>query len=381
MIDTVQNPARTFDLAEIAPPVLARAAEEAPWLGPLLEEIRARFPIARTAQPFQEGEYARPVGHRRAFYRTMPGGAVVAFKGTEMQAADAAPMVRWLHARYDRMVSPLEELPILEHKAPGVLLMEEAMPEAEAALALQSRWIAAYPGLARTPVPLLVVRWPDDVVQRYRALLAPLLSRRVRGILERLLTGGMAGYAYYYPGRPLRATEVQGRDSLLAIGYLGRKESHAPTFSFEGTVKSWIQLAARMMALGFMPVSVSSDRSGQLVQPQNAVVDGGFVDMDSLQPIAEIQGDGELATTLWLLVSELAFSVTALLGGSASRSLEKLQRVQHVAAAVRIFELLRDILREEQARGLALDPRLARLVLEERGVEALDRLFTLHYPR
>ena len=381
MIDHVQGSSLAFDLAQASPTVLQRALQEAPWLGPMLEEMRARFPAAPSAQPFQSDEYFRPVGHRRAFYRTVAGGAaVVAFKGTEVRAGDLEPMARWIHARHDRMESPLEGFPIQEHKAPGVLLLEEAMSEAQAALAFQSRWVSAYPGLPRTPLPLLVLRWPEETVQRYQAAIGRLLSSRARAIVERLIAGGLAAYAYYYPGRTVRATEVQDRAGLVAAGYRSRKSGHAEAFSFEATVESWIRLVARMLALGFMPVSVSSDQSGQLVQPQNATVDGGFVDMDSLQPIAQIAGDGELATTLWLLVRELSFTVTALLGGSASRALEKLRGVQHVAAAARVFEMLRDFLREEQAAGVTVDPRLARLVLEERGVAALDRLFSLQYP-
>lgn len=376
----IETPEILFDLEQAAPQVLARASETAPWLAEELAALRKRLPVTLSAQPFRKGNWFRPANHRRAFYREQPGETILAFKGMEIVSDDSPFMVAMVAHKYDSTESPLEHFPLLEHKAPGALLLDEAMPEAQAALALQSRWVETYEGIARTPVPLLVLRWPAEVVQHYRDALFSHLSPRVSRIVERLISDGLAAYVYYYPGPPTRTTELTDRSAGLRIGYGDRKEYYAAALSFERTFHSWMQLVGRMLALGFMPVTLSHENAGYAVQMQNAVVDGGFVDMDSVQPLSAIQSPREFATTFWVMVSELAYSVGTLLRGASSRKLEKTLLVQHDAAVLSIIESLREVLREEEARGLKLDPRLREIVFEQAGFARLDKLFTLHYP-
>jgi hypothetical protein len=376
----IPTPEVIFDLERAGPSVLARAAETADWLPSALSDLRSRLPIARSAQPFDAGSWFRPASHRRAFYRRCPGPAVIAFKGTELLAEDAAGIVAWVHAKHDLLDSPLEQFPIQEHKAPGVLLTEEAIGEAQSALAFHSRWIEVYEGLARTPVPMLVVAWPGETIARYRDQMAPFLSARVKGILGRLLADGLAAYVYFYPGLPTRATELGDRDSLKMLGYAGRREELGAELSIERTFRSWMDLVGRMLAIGFMPVTLSHDRAGQMVQMQNAAADGGFMDMDSVQPLSRIADIREMITSFYRMLGDLALTTGTLFGGNDSRRMDGLPLVQRDAAILAVHEALASVLRREEARGLAIDPRLKEVVFPETPFSRLDRLYGAHYP-
>jgi len=236
----------------------------------------------------------RPVNHHRAFYWTLGPGRVVAFKGTEIVAADLDDSIARLARGRRFELRHLDHYPVRERKVPFALRLGEALREAENAALLQAAYVARYRALARVPLPLFVFRWSDDEVARFRGQLAPHLTRYVLDLVDELLASGLGVYVYYYPGIPLRVRELA-----------------SPIDATLDAVDDWVKLVARILALGFFPCSYVQADTGQMIQDQNAVVDGGFVDTDSLHAMAEGAEPGEFRRHLAFSTRVLAHTIPA----------------------------------------------------------------------
>jgi len=379
-----------WDVSNEAPEILTHLNAEAPWVTDAYKALRIEIPRCPTCRSFETEPFFRPEGHSRAFYQRGPDG-VIAFKGTEVCADDVQwafgvlSRARRIFGGYESLHSLLELFPIDEHKIPMAMHVREALDEATVAASFQMAHRQRYGHFAKMPLPLLVVRWPSDVVDLFRSLLLPRLSDSARAVVERLFREGLASYIYHYRGSTLRGVslEPQLRLTDAKTGYLARNAIMRTFADPEKAITGWIQLAGRMLALGYSPVTLANLHTGQCVQWQNAVVDGGLVDVDSLQPLASITSDRDFHDTMMLMLFELTTTIKRFLIGRFAAPVidprRDLTDTTTLFVYVRVFDALRETVERESA-GHALDPRLVKVLASGNLFEELHRTMQLIYP-
>ena len=195
-----------------------RLIENEPDIPAALRRLHKDVPIARTCASFVAEPYSRPFEHRRCFYFSFDSGGTLGFKGTEPLADDFAEEVRHvesLRAPFSR--SSLNHFVATEHKVPLGVSTHEALTQARITAQFQADHLARYGRLARVPVPLLVVLWP----QKFRAALVealkPFLAPTSFENLLRILEPGLSALIYYYPSLPLRAASA-APDKVADLG-------------------------------------------------------------------------------------------------------------------------------------------------------------------
>lgn len=371
-------------------PELARALEAiAPWTRAAHDEMRRRMPFGRTCRTFSAGAFFRPAGHYRAIYMHGSGQGVLAIKGTELFAEDVRnTLVSIKHGRHpqaDKKHSNLEHFPLIEQKVPMAVLVDEAITEARKAQLFQASHLERYGELANVPIPLIAIRWPQRAVAAFRDTLMPLLSGRAAELVDQRMACGLAAYVYFYRNPPLRAMHIDtALESKVSPhdGYRGRLAALEERADPRQVIHDWIALVARMLALGYMPCTHASHETGQCLRSMNAVIDGGFVDLDSMQLLSEMRSEDELIETVLVSLQELTDSVmTFALGSALSRS-NIGPSTAMIAQAV--FALVRDELRtamdEEARNGAVFDPRLATLLGRGDMFDGLDSVLAALYP-
>jgi hypothetical protein len=107
-----------------------------------------------------------------------------------------------------------------------------------------------------------------------------------------------------------------------------------------------------MLLLGFLPGTAAARRTGLCCQPQNACLDGGFVDLDSVVAAADLPDGGALAAALHAGVEALRDTVAAFLLPSGADGLAR----HHVDRYVE--DRLARALAQESEGGPPPDPRL-----------------------
>jgi hypothetical protein len=347
------------------------------------------MPFARTCRTFSAGAYFRPAGHYRAIYMQGSGQGVLAIKGTELFANDVRDtLVSIKHVRHphaDKKHSNLEHFPIIEQKVPMAVLVDEAITEARKAQLFQAAYLERYGELANVPIPLIAIKWPERTVAAFRDTLMPLLSERAAELVDQRMARGLAAYVYFYRNPPLRAQHIDAAlEAKVAPhdGYRGRLAALEERADPGQVVHDWIVLVARMLALGYMPCTHASHETGQCLRSMNAVVDGGFVDLDSMQLMSEIRSEDEFIETVLVSLQELSDTVvTFALGSALSRSNIGPSTALIAQAA---FALVRDQLRiamEEEARhGAVFDPRLFSVLGRRDLFAGLDSVLAALYP-
>ena len=307
-----------WDAAHQAPTLL----EVYPRMREQLQELRANFPVAPDLAPFDNGSDIRPFRHLRAFYRRTPEG-VVAVKGTEPLAGDPRAHLGILaNFRIDypgrgrSLFSALEHFPLVEQKIPLAMTAAEAMEDVTSAAAIQTAHLGKYAQLARTPLPLLAVRWPAAVSQNLFEVLGPMLSNRARGIVKQQMAGGLGSVIYHYPTLPLRVAHLP---AILGVpgGNHQWPEKLAALTDPAATIDNWISLVARILGSGYIPGSIESIGIGHCLEMKNAVIDGGFVDMGSVIRCDAIRDDQAFAEALLAAIADLTKTIRHFLLGDA----------------------------------------------------------------
>lgn len=348
--------------------------EAVPGLAGHLAALRRSVPVAHELRPFAADGFTRPHRHLRAFYKSVPEG-VIAIKGSEPLAPGLAPHFGVLRgfridypARGKSLFSALEHFPLIEQKIPLAVALDEAREDAAAAETVQSAHLARFGTVARVPLPLLVLRWPDAAVEQHLATLAPLLSKRARRIVETQAEGGFGAFVYYYPTVPLRVAHLPA-----ILGLTG----HEPAWRTKlagltdpaAAIERWIDLVARLLALGFLPGSIESIGVGHCLEIKNAVIDGGFVDLGSVQRFEEVTTPQGFAEPLLAALADLAKTVRHMLRGDAT-DVEAEYRNPSLTMLMVLHRLLPALGERVRALGPA-DPRLADFFAPKAAAEGL----------
>lgn len=359
------HPATPLFCLDTVPDVLPEPTRT--QLRELLERFATSAPIAPTLLPFEHGAAVRPAGHRRCYYVRLgddPRGAHVAIKGTEpLRLEQQRALIRsGLHrARMSaHALTGIDFFPIHEHKAPMVLLAREAIDEAEVAAAVYPAYVARYHEAPPLPLPLLAFRWPPAVLEAYWTLTAPELSPWAREITERLIAGGVGCYLYHYPTAPFPRVRHLAATLRSQTPRPGRIDALAVDHPPAEVIERWVRLFVRLLALGYLPATESQIRTGQSIQAQNAVVGSGFVDLDSLRPLAQITDDADLLGSYVLAVRVLAATLAVYLFNEQAET-ESASSPFATCLAYVYDAIARHAEEDVRTYGDAFDPRLRAL--------------------
>jgi len=361
-----------FDFRDEAPELCGELFRAAPWLARACEDWRRALPLPATSRAFVEPPWYRPPGSHRCVYycpasldrnalpTTPRGCAVAALKGLEPALPELTDMFRGFDRPCYSPHNILEHLVFEEKKVPGCLTVDEALREALAARMIQRAHLRHYGSLARLPFPLFVFRHRPETNTRIREQLQSFLSEAAFHALRPSLEAGLAVYVYYYPTPPVRVRDIES--TLEGLSFQRRSLKLLTLCDPERVIERWVQGVTRMLYLGVLPASLASLHTGSCCQPQNACLDGGFVDLDSLTPLDSLPSPTAVDAALEFSMSCMRDSVRALVmgsldptrpeGGHGRFDLHYLTRYLE-----RVFERA---LHTESAPGLSLDPRIQR---------------------
>jgi hypothetical protein len=306
------------------------------------------------------------------------GRAVLAWKGLEPCVFDFAALLAHLRRPSYSAHDMAEHLAIEEGKVPGCATLAECVREAERAAAVQSAHVVAYGTLARLPVPLFVYRHGEETAARVRDLLRGHLSAAVFESVRPRVEAGLGAYVYAYPSPPMRVRDLDF--ALHGAPFAERAAALSSLCDPEAAIGRWVATLARMLNLGFLPATLASIHTGVCCQPQNACLDGGFVDLDSVAPISDVKDDTALSAALQLTFESVLKTVRTLLVGASDPRKELTEnRVDLHELRQHLLARLSRALGTETRPSLALDPRVARYVTPAADAgELLQRLAAYH---
>lgn len=366
-------------------------AETEPWLAPALETLAIRLPLPETVGAFVARPFYRPPGSYRCFYycpsslhdegsgRSAGGRAVVAIKGLEPCTRDVNVVLRDLKRACYSPHNIAEHLIFEERKIPASLGLAEALREAKRAAEIQSAHVRVYGSLARLPFPLFVFRHSVEVERQILEMLRRELSDDALETVEPWVACGLGVYVYYYPTAPVRARDI---DLLLqGLGFQQRMFALIGLCDPEEVIRRWVCLFVRMLYLGVLPGTLPSFRTGICCQPQNACIDGGFVDLDSLTPLIALRDDTAVYAALQFSTDSLLNTVRALVAGSTDsmrpEGLEGRFDLHHLNLYV--LALIQDGILNEARQELGLDIRISRYYTSARSFEGLVNRVSPYY--
>ncbi len=372
---------RIWSLEQDAPHLL-QALTRRRTCDQFLDATRSRLPAPPTCEPFEFQSCTRPARHLRSYYLHPHGatGSVIAIKGSEVCVRDVdhatAASAKVRRAAFGLSVH--EKLLLNERKVPMALRRGEALAEAAAAARFQSDYLERYGRLAHVPLPLVVWAIPDAVAQAHQQRLTARASALTVPLVEQLMGEGLACYAYHYPSLPVRVRDVvQPIGSCgIAQSYRSRKARVSAGGDPLALVQSWVQLAVDILALGYLPVDISNYNIGNCLQWQNAVMDGGVVDVDSIHPLHPETSDQEVSESLMAMILWLSDTVHALL--VAGRTMTTMQPTLLLVAAQIHRQIAAEISR--RADEPRLDARVRRFFGAQSWLEGLDASLHAMFP-
>jgi hypothetical protein len=361
-----------------------------PWLAAALDTLAVKLPIPETVGTFVARPFYRPPGSYRCFYycpsslhdewpRQCEGHAVIAIKGLEPCTKDVDRVLRDFRRPSYSPHNILEHLIFEEQKIPAVLSLAEALLEARRAAEIQSAHLRVYGSLARLPFPLFVFRHSVEVERRILEMLRLELSKAALETVEPWITAGLGVYVYYYPTTPVRVRDVESL--LQGLSFQQRIFALIGICDPEQIVRRWVCCFVRMLYLGMLPGALHSFRTGICCQPQNACIDGGFVDLDSLTPVVSLRDDAAVYAALQFSTESLLSTVRALVAGSTDAT-----RPDVLDVRFDLYHLNRYVLAEiqhaidcETRVGIKLDTRISRYYTPPRSFESLVNHLSAYY--
>lgn len=368
-------PAEVLLRAEtIAPELLGALSRKSPRpLTRLAVELGERLPLPPTVEPFEAGQFVRLPRHQRCFYllaEPRPVGtqrprraaaAVLAIKGAEPWIPEFDRWVEELRFTYLDLTHTnqrrlAEHFALVEHKLPGALSRDEAEREFWAAVTVQRAHLARYGELGQFPVPLYVLAAPPAVATQVRSALSTHLSAKAFERIQPLLDRGLAVYVYAYPNLPWRVAHYA--DRLRGTRFSERLAAMEHHLRPEVVVQGWIQQLVRLMSLGFVPAAPWARGAGVCCDPNNAVIDGGFVDLDSVAPLAAFASPTALDEGLNLTFVNLCATLRTFLLGERREPSKDRDLPEYWIEGFAAEQLAEGLAREAQ-QGFAPDARIA----------------------
>jgi hypothetical protein len=338
-----------WDVSQAAPEVFAAVTNLSPAVPAALEGLRSGVPYMASAAPGEQGELYRIRGHNRSVCIALSGDKstsdVVVIKGSEPLLPDFERYLDWMQFKsFGAWPRPMmEHFPLFEGKTPGTVALDEARKEAELALDVQTAHLRHYGELMHLPVPLMVLSLPAAAHDRVVAQLRPV---RVTAV---------GRPRYIWPAPP----DMASRENVM-----------------EKMIPGWIQIAARLLWLGFLPSTPLAWRLGAIFDPNNSCLDGGACDIASVYPIADANHDAFVMRSLAEIVGALRVVIARAFG------IQLPELAQSYEQDFMMFSLGQWVKREvEQALAaeardtLTLDPRVHAILGGDKSLPELMTTF------
>ena len=232
----LMSPEVTWRVSDAAPALVTALAATEPTIPRLLTQLESGLPVQKTWAFGEAGAFVRPDRHARAIYLDLrrldsqPGQGCIAIKGSEAACDNFDQIVERLKHMWNVcgvtmgglnrtiyqevvMMNSMDRFPVTESVPPGVHLHASAIEEAEVGAEYQATYLGRYGELAKAPVPLMVLRWPDHISEKIQQRLAPNLAPRSRKIVNTVLKDGLGVFVYYYRSIPMRVIHLQAPDA------------------------------------------------------------------------------------------------------------------------------------------------------------------------
>lgn len=280
----------------------------ADWVFNLTDVVEAPGSIL----PRCQRGFVRPPRHRRSIYFSpiaefdWVDGPVICIKGLEPAYPDFPSQLDTLEREGPNQsgMSLFEHFPIVEAKAPLALTRSEVYAEANSANLIHKRFQEAGLGMPRIPLPLAVFRHPEEVTERYARNIerrgAPHVAERILS----LISEGIYCYLYYYPGPCSRLSDLASMDD--------RQSSQFDMYNVKDLTTRWINLFASLVSLGVIPATRIDRFTGSCFDVNNAVLDGGVVDVGSCVSSLELRSDYDVYQSLQISRAALARTIVRL---------------------------------------------------------------------
>jgi hypothetical protein len=335
---------------------------------------------ARYIAPFDEGGFFRPERHVRAFYQQVEdwgdGDAVLAFKGSEVWSSDLRAVAAEM-SQGRTCLNKHDYFIMGEQKTPILYLKHEALSDARNALSLFRAVHSTFCEHPKLPLPLIVVEWPSECLAAYRDAVLPFLSDTAKGMVERNLREGVAQYVYFFPGSPARLRHAK-HNALQLLEDMER------TYRI---VDSWVNLFTQILCSGYFPTVLSNQKWGCCIQDQNVCIDGGFVDVDSVEAISvdkTMFAANLLASMQMLSHSIFAFLSPLLLTEDILQPVLGIENVfggslHHMLFFPHVWRMVQNRFNQFTASGITADRRLIS-IFEGDGIKALTHMLIYLQP-
>lgn len=207
----------------------------------------------------------------------------------------------------------LEHFVWAENKLPGAVTFHEARTSAEVANRVQRQFSCLHGTLARLPLPVFVARHSKEAEAKYLALLENYSNASTFRRIKEISSAGLGVYGYLYPTPPIRVRHLPATTISRPIHErLKFLEAHGVGVA---CVQSWILLFCQLLQLGYLPTSTASRSTGSCCDAGNAVIDGGFVDLESLVAIDDERIPSRIQEHVSFAISTLANTIISCAAG------------------------------------------------------------------
>ena len=315
------NLSLVWDIHTEHPQLLQSLCESTPNLAEDIDVFRTHTPSPPpTNSEFQREKEYRPKGHFRAFYRKLDRGNI-AFKGLEVACEDQTKLFSLLQQRnFERWekyscTNVLEYFAIQERKVPGALTLAESLDEVNKALSLQAAFKHRFQEFGAFPFPLFVYQWDKAAVDNFLTRLSTFMTGYAFDIVKREVSAGLAVYVYYLEQEPhprvghLSSAIAQRCASESLPGFPNKsiiQKALNETCDVDAVLEAVFGQVARMLCVGFFPSDMTHFKNGQSIEPQNILISGGIVDMDSILAFKDIPNDRSFYLNFLALINLLA---------------------------------------------------------------------------
>jgi hypothetical protein len=177
--------------------------------------------------------------------------------------------------------------------------------------------------------------------------------------------------AYYYPAPPVRVHAV-GRSAFIwpASTDLASRQNLT-----ERAIPGWIAIAARLLWLGVLPTTPLSWRLGDIFDPNNACLDGGVCDVNSIHPITPGTSDGFFVRSVAMSMGGLRMAIARAFNVSLG---ELPANYEQDLAGFYLSDFVKGAMEralEAEARpSLSLDPRIGLIFGRDKSLADIVRL-------
>lgn len=289
-----------------------------PELRRALETLQERCPVAHTCGIFSENDFFRLKGHARSFCMKV-GKGVLVFKGSEPFSNDYLTFYEQTYLNPINETAKFDGFAMLGHEIYLAMTRKAAMNCTETTKNFVKDYQVKINRLPHVPIPLSVFTIPDFITNTFIDRISKYLSKRsqfsIYDYINTLAKDGLAIYMFYYDGHPLRAAHAMNYFPFAIGGddSIWKQNDNLNIFNqndIQKIIHNWVVLVTNMLGVGYVPTAWL--HTGNCLQIQNLVMDGGMYAIDSIIPINRLKFDQDIARAIYISIKTLAKSISVL---------------------------------------------------------------------